>query len=69
MTMSIILDGYRLEWDPAKVPAPPVQIRNLASVRTDEDFVTRSIEAGVLSGIMQECPKEELICILPLGSP
>jgi len=67
MTMSIILDGYKLEWDPAKGPAPPVQLRNLASVKTDEGFVTRSVEAGVLSGIIQECPKEELICILPLG--
>ena len=69
MTMSIILDGYRLEWDPAKGPAPPVQLRNLASVKTDEGFVTRSVEAGVLSGIIQECQRKSSSAFYLWGSP
>lgn len=67
LTLSIICSGYRLEWDPRKGPAQPVQLRNHPSTASHSDFVKESICAGVSMGVMRPCKRGDLICVLPLA--
>ena len=67
LTLSIISDGYRLEWDPVMGPPPPGSFPNSKSVLTAPDFVSAAVAEGVLLGTMAPCSREHLLCVLPLS--
>ena len=67
LTISIITEGYRLEWDPDKGTAPPAHLGNHPSAHSHHAFVGGAVAAGTASGIMQHCSRDDLLCILPLG--
>ena len=66
-TLSILASGYKLEWDPAKGPAAPAYLRNHPSAQSNSIFVSEAVQAGVDSGIIRQCSRADLRCILPLA--
>ena len=67
LILSIITDGCGLDLDLVKGPAPPIFLPNLPSARAEAAFVAEAVAAGVTAGIMQQCTRGDLICVLPLG--
>ena len=67
LTLSILAEGYQLEWDPMRGPAPPIRLCNHPSVIKQWDFVSGAVSTGVKSRIMQHCDRNDLLCVLPLG--
>ena len=67
LTLSVITGGFRMDWDPAKGPAPPAFLPNHPSALAEAAFVAEAIAAGVAAGTMEVCQRSALICILPLG--
>ena len=67
--LSVIVGGYEIEW----ADAPPLRhsAPNHNSVNAHSEFVEKAIQAGVLSGAMEEISPcdvyDRLWCILPLG--
>ena len=67
LTLSIITEGYRLEWDPDLGKALPAHLSNHPSAHSHHAFVTGAVMAGTASCIMQRCCQDDLHCVLPLG--
>jgi len=67
LTLSIITEGYRLEWDPDLGMAPPAHLSNHPSAHSHHAFVTGAVTAGTAASIMQRCCQDDLHCVLPLG--
>ena len=66
-TLSILTSGYQLEWDEAKGPAPPTQLRNHPSALADAAFTSSAVQAGVNTGVIRQCARSDLKCVLPLA--
>lgn len=64
--LSVISEGYRVEW---KAGPPPKHVApNHSSVSLYSDFVSKAIQAGMLAGAIEEVSDpSQLWCILPLG--
>ena len=66
LTLSIIADGYRLDWDPKEGIPPPVTLPNKQTALKEAAFVSKAIAEGVAAGVMRPCRRDALTCILPL---
>ena len=64
-TLSVVAGGLRMDWDPAKGPAPPVHLRNHPSALAEAAFVSAAVTAGVAARTMRVCTRDELICVPP----
>jgi len=67
LTLSVIDQGYRLEWRADMGPPPRRWLRNHPSTHLHEAFVSEKVAEGVLAGTMLRCSRSDLWCILPLG--
>ena len=66
LVTSIIRDGYTLQWRDGQ-PPPPMWHKNGQAAYDNEAFVTAKVEEVVLAGIMRECRREDLHCILAMN--
>ena len=67
LTLSVITDNFRMDWDLERGLAAPTFLRNHHSALAEAAFVAESIAAGIAARTMLACSRDELICILPLG--
>ena len=66
LTLSIISDGYRLEWTPDRGAPRPVRLPNRPTASANAPFVRTAIAEGAAAGTMQPCGPDDVICVLPL---
>ena len=64
--LSIILNGYRIEWDPEKGPPLHCDKRNHQSAMLHEQATDDAIEAGVKMDVMREISKADAHNIMPI---
>ena len=66
LVCSIIQRGYTLQWK-NNCPPPPLWRRNNSSTMENSDFVTEKIQEVSNAGIVQECQRKDLHCILGMN--
>jgi hypothetical protein len=64
--LSIILNGYRIEWDPEKGPPPRCDEKNHQSAMLHEQATDDAIEAGVKMDVMREISEADAHNIMPI---
>ncbi len=67
LTLSILLGGFCMDWDPAMGPAPPTFLRNHPSTVLGAGSVADAIATCVAASTLRIYTRDELICIFPLG--
>ena len=66
LTLSIIMSGHRLEWDPERGKAEPATLGNHPSTSEHAAFVAAAIAKGIALGTMRKCDRSALRCSLLL---
>ncbi len=64
LTLSVLSDGYRLDWHPSMGTPPRCWLRNHPSASAHATFVAEKIAEGVAAGTMHVSSAAELHCIL-----
>ena len=66
LVASIIQHGYRLQWR-NDLPPPPMWHKNGRAAYEHQEFVTDKIAEVERMGIVEQCHREDLVCILAIN--